>query len=58
VIIAGSGDNVLEGNSTEAANVTMLFRATIKKGRQMLLTEGFTDDNGNRLEATFSFVFT
>jgi len=57
-IIAGAGDNRLDGNSTETASVTMLFRATIKKGRQMLLTVGFTDDNGNDLEATFPFIFT
>ncbi len=55
-IIAGIGDNRLEANSTESVTLTFFFRATVKKGRQMLLTVNLTDDRGNNLEATFPYV--
>jgi hypothetical protein len=34
-----------------------LFRATVKTGRQLMLTLGFTDDNGNGIEISDSFIF-
>jgi hypothetical protein len=56
-IIAGVGNNRLEGSTTETATVTFFFRATVKKGRTLRVTVGFTDDLGNRIEAVKSFIF-
>ena len=56
-IIQGVGDNVLEANSSEEATITFFFRATIKKGRQLRLTMGFTDDQGNDIETVNDFIF-
>ena len=56
-IIAGVGDNRLEANETEEATLTFLFRATVKTGRQLVLTLGFTDDNGNDIETSDAFIF-
>ncbi|HSF17498.1 MAG TPA: hypothetical protein VLK65_18285 [Vicinamibacteria bacterium] len=56
-IIQGAGDNRLEGSTTETVGVTFFFRATIKVGRQMELTVGFTDDKGNDIDVVQRFVF-
>jgi len=56
-IIAGIGDNRLEPNMSEDAFITFFFRATVKKGRQLRLTMGFTDDQGNDLETINNFTF-
>jgi hypothetical protein len=56
-IIAGVGDNRLESNTTEEATITFLFRATVKRGRQLRLTMGFTDDFGNDHESVEDFFF-
>jgi len=55
-IIAGIGDNRLAANSTESMILRFFFRATVKTGRQMLLTVNLTDDRGNNLQATFPYV--
>ena len=57
-IIRGVDDNRLEGNSTETATATFLFRATIKKGRTLRYTMGFTDDGGHDHELVEEFIFT
>jgi hypothetical protein len=57
-ITAGIGDNRLAANSTETMILRFFFRATVKTGRQMLLTVNVTDDRGNRLEATFPYILT
>ena len=56
-IIRGVDDNRLEGNSTETAVATFLFRATIKKGRTLHYTMGFTDDGGHDHELVRAFIF-
>ena len=56
-IIRGVDDNRLEGNSTETAVATFLFRATIKKGRKLRYTMGFTDDGGHDHELVEEFIF-
>ncbi len=56
-IIRGVDDNRLEGNSTETAVATFLFRATIKKGRRLRYTMGFTDDGGHDHELVEEFIF-
>lgn len=57
VIVAASGDNRLEGNTSETVEVTFFFRATVKKGRQLRVTVGFTDDLGNDIQPTETFTF-
>ena len=57
-IIRGVDDNRLEGNTSETATATFLFRATIKKGRKLRYTMGFTDDGGHDHELVEEFVFT
>jgi hypothetical protein len=56
-IIEGVGDNRLEAKATEEATLTFLFRATVKTGRQLELTLGFTDDNRNNIEVSDRFIF-
>lgn len=56
-IVAGIGNNRLEPNSTWENVVIFFFRATIKKGRQLVVTVNLTDDKGNRHELTATFVF-
>ena len=56
-IISGADDNRLEGNSTETATATFLFRATVKKGRMLHYTVGFTDDGGHDHDVVKEFVF-
>lgn len=56
-IIAGVGDNRLEANTSEEATVTFFFRATVKTGRTLTFTMGFTDDNSNTFEVATSFIF-
>ena len=56
-IIQGVGDNRLEANTSEEATITFIFRATVKKGRQLRLTMGFTDDSGFDHESIDDFVF-
>ncbi len=50
-------DNRLEGNSTETATATFLFRATVKKGRMLHYTVGFTDDGGHDHDVVEEFIF-
>jgi len=57
-IKASVGDNRLEANTSEEASLMFLFRATVKKGRKLRLTMGFTGDNGRNMEETQAFVFT
>lgn len=57
IIVAASGDNRLEGNTSETVNVTFFFRATVKRGRQLRVTVGFTDDLGNDTEPSITFTF-
>jgi len=57
-IIRGVDDNRLEGNTSETATATFLFRATIKKGRKLRYTMVFTDDGGHDHELVEEFVFT
>ena len=56
-IISGANDNRLEGNSTETATATFLFRATVKKGRMLHYTVGFTDDGGHDHDVVEEFIF-
>jgi hypothetical protein len=56
--ILGVDDNRLEGNTSETATATFLFRATIKKGRTLRYTMGFTDDGGNDHELVKEFIFS
>ena len=56
-IVRGVDDNRLEGNTSETAVARFLFRATVKKGRTLRYTMGFTDDGGNDHELVEDFVF-
>ena len=56
-ITRGVDDNRLEGNTSETAVATFLFRATVKKGRTLRYTMGFTDDGGHNHELVEAFVF-
>ena len=56
-IIQQLGDNRLEAGQTEEATVVLGFRATVKKGRPLRLTVGFTDDRGNAINVESDFVF-
>jgi hypothetical protein len=56
-IIAQTGSNRLEGNATRTLNALFGFNATIKSGRIIQVTIGFTDDRGNSTNFVGSFVF-
>lgn len=51
------GDNRLEAGETWQEIVVFFFRATIKKGRELKVTVGLTDDRGNNIERWERFVF-
>jgi hypothetical protein len=57
-IIEGVGDNRLEALTSEEAWVWFRFNATIKRGRKLLLTLGFTDDFGHDIEIDEDWYFT
>ena len=56
-IIRGVDDNRLEGNTSEIAVARFRFGATVKKGRTLRYTMGFTDDGGHNHELVEGFVF-
>ena len=58
-ITAQTGSNRLTANSTRDLDpVLFLFNATVKKGRIIRVTVGFTDDRGNNFEFVEDFTFT
>lgn len=56
-IVRGADDNRLEAHTEETALVWFQFGSTIKKGRRLRYTMGFTDDNGYDHERVQEFVF-
>lgn len=56
-VVAVTGSNRLEANQTRTESVVFLFRSTVKRGRTLRLTVGFTDDNGNEINKVEEFVF-
>lgn len=56
-ILQSSGSNRLAGNSSRQDVWALFFRATVKKGRTLDVTLGFTDDVGNDIERKLEFVF-
>jgi len=58
-LIQQTGSNRLEARATRELNpVVFTFGATIKKGRTLQVTVGFTDDRGNRIDIVGRFVFS
>jgi hypothetical protein len=57
-INAELGSNDIEANSTWQEVPVFFFRASIKKGRQLVVTVSITDDRGNRVELVESFIIT
>jgi hypothetical protein len=57
-IVNQTGSNRLGANESRNMTVIIGFRATIKKGRQIRLTVGMTDDAGNDQDKWQDFVFT
>ena len=58
-ITSQTGSNRLAANSTRDLNpVLFTFNATVKSGRIIRVTTGFTDDRGNNFEFVEDFVFT
>ena len=53
-----TGSNRLEGSSSRQDVWALFFRATVKRGRTLEVTLGFTDDVGNDVEKRLRFVFT
>ncbi len=56
-ILAESGSNRLEASQTREESVLFGFRATVKKGRTLRLTIGFTDDQGNNHDIVEEWIF-
>jgi hypothetical protein len=56
-IIDETGSNRLEKNATREESWVLLFRATIKSGRLLNVTVGFTDDAGNDIDEVTEFIF-
>lgn len=56
-IVNALGTNRLDASSTWEQTVTFFFRATVKKGRRLVVTADLTDDKGNPIERTTSFIF-
>jgi hypothetical protein len=52
-----TGSNRLEGGASRQDVWALFFRATVKKGRTLEVTIGFTDDVGNDIEKKLRFVF-
>ena len=52
-----TGSNRLEASSSRQDVWALFFRATVKKGRTLEVTIGFTDDLGNDIEKKLRFVF-
>lgn len=52
-----TGSNRLDADETREITPFFFFRATVKSGRQVRLTVGFTDDMGNDLEWVADFTF-
>ena len=57
-IISELGTNRIGPNATWQEVVGFLFRASIKKGRQLIVIVNLTDDRGNTVDLTESFIFT
>jgi len=56
-IISELGTNRIGPNATWQEVVGFLFRASIKKGRMLIVIVNLTDDRGNTVDLTESFVF-
>jgi hypothetical protein len=56
-IIDASDSNRLEANQTREESWGLVFRATIKSGRLLRVTVGFTDDAGNDINEVTDFIF-
>jgi hypothetical protein len=57
-IISELGTNRIAANATWQEVAVFFFRASIKRGRQLLVTVSITDDRGNNVELTESFVIS
>jgi len=57
-IVSALGTNRIGPNATWQNVVVFFFRATIKKGRQLIVTVNLTDDRGNTVNLTEAFIFT
>ena len=57
-ITAELGTNDIEANETWQETPVFFFRASIKRGRQLVVTVSITDDRGNRVELTEGFIVT
>ena len=51
------GSNRIEANTTFDLQVLFFFQATVKRGKTLQFTVGFTDDGGNTRELVQSLVF-
>jgi hypothetical protein len=56
-IISELGTNRIGPNATWQEVVGFLFRASIKKGRRLIVIVNLTDDRGNTVDLIESFVF-
>lgn len=56
-IVEQSGTNRLEANASRQDQWGLLFNATVKKGRTLAVTVGYTDDRGNDASKVLRFVF-
>lgn len=57
-IISELGTNRIGPNATWQEVVAFLFRASIKTGRMLIVIVNLTDDRGNTVDLTESFIFT
>lgn len=57
-IVSELGTNRVGPNATWQNVVVFFFRATIKRGRQLIVTVNLTDDRGNTVNLTEAFIFT
>jgi hypothetical protein len=55
-IVSELGTNRVAANATWQEVAVFFFRASIKKGRQLVVTVSITDDRGNTVELRESFV--
>jgi hypothetical protein len=56
-IVSELGTNRIEANATWQETAVFFFRATIKKGRQLIVTVNITDDRSNTVDLREEFVF-
>lgn len=56
-IISELGTNRIGPNATWQEVVGFFFRASIKKGRMLIVIVNLTDDRGNTVDLTESFIF-